>query len=79
MQISLNRFLVVKLETCIISLISQQSSQMIESQMASPLVLDMLCMSLCMVNSQEQFVMQERVMMAAHTVGMFKLLCILQD
>ena len=78
MQISLNRFLVVKLETCIAS-ISQQSSQMIESQMASPLVLDMLCMSLCMVNSQEQFVMQERVMMAAHTVGMFKLLCILQD
>ena len=78
MQISLNRFLVVKLETCI-ALISQQSSQMIESQMASPLVLDMLCMSLCMVNSQEQFVMQERVMMAAHTVGMFKLLCILQD
>ena len=78
MQISLNRFLLVKLETCI-SLISQQSSQMIESQMASPLVLDMLCMSLCMVNSQEQFVMQERVMMAAHTVGMFKLLCILQD
>ena len=52
---------------------------MIESQMASPLVLDMLCMSLCMVNIQEQFVMQERVMMAWHTVGMFKLLCILQD